>query len=79
MKNPTAVLQWIFAGDLEKNRPKDVLARIEAEQTAAELMKLKRQEDDLEDRIEHVTFLASGGRDKKHTINLGEGRKIERT
>lgn len=79
MKNPTAVLKWIFAGDLEKNRPKDVLARIEAEQAAEQLMELKWQEDDLEDRLEHVEFLASGGRDKKHTIRLDKGRKLERT
>lgn len=79
MKNPTAVLKWIFAGDLEKNRPKDVLARLEAEQAAEQLMELKRQEDDLEDRLEHVEFLATGGREKKHTVSLGNGRKLERT
>lgn len=78
MKNPNEILRWIFLGDLEKNRPKDVLARIEAEIAADQLMELKRREDELEDRIDHVAFLASGGREKKHTLNLGNGRKMDR-
>ena len=78
MKNPQEILKWIFLGDLEKNRPGDVLARIEAEQAAATLLQLKREEDDLEDRIDHMAFLASGGRDKKHTVQIDKNRKVAR-
>lgn len=78
MKNPQAILKWIFLGDLEKNRPQDVLARIEAEQAADELMALKRQEDQLADTMDHMAFVASGGRERKNTLNLGNGRKVNR-
>jgi hypothetical protein len=38
---------------------------------------LKRQEDELEDRIEMIEFLASGGRNKLHTVTHN-GKKFER-
>lgn len=78
MLNPTAILSWLLAGDIVRHGAENVLRRIESEENARKLMELKRQEDELEDRIEYASFLVSGGRDKKHTINLGEGRKLER-
>jgi len=55
----------------------NVLRRIEAEEKAKELLKLKRQEDELEDRIEYIEFLAGGGRNKLHTVTHN-GKKFER-
>jgi len=57
--------------------PKNVLRRIESEENAKKLMEAKKQEDEIEDRIEHIEFLASGGRDKKHTVTHN-GKKFER-
>lgn len=78
MRDPAGVLAWVFAGDLAKHRPSDVLAQIEARETAEKLFALKQEEDDLELRIDHAAFLISGGREKKHTLNLGRGKKLDR-
>ena len=48
-----------------------------SKENAKKLMELKRQEDELEDRIEFGAFIATGGRDKKHTFTHN-GRKFER-
>lgn len=77
MSNPTAVLAWIFDGDLSKHRPSDVLTRIQNRETAEKLMQLKKEEDELEDIIDHGAFLASGGRNKLNYIREN-GRTLER-
>lgn len=58
MANPEAVLSWIFEGDLDKHRPDDVFARMEAKRAAAELLDLKRQEDELGDFYDKIEFAA---------------------
>jgi hypothetical protein len=78
MREPHKVLAWLFAGDIVRHGQDAVLARIEAEETAKQLMEYKRQQEELEDRIEKIAFFATGGRDKKHTIRLGNGEKVER-
>lgn len=78
MRDPAGVIAWVYAGDLTKHRPNDVIAQIEAREAADKLIALKREEDDLEMRIDHIAFMSSGGREKKHTVNLGNGRKYER-
>lgn len=78
MLNPQAILSWLLAGDIVRHGAASVLQRIEAEENARRLMDLKRQEDEMADRIEYAAFLTSGGREKKHTLNLGDGRKIDR-
>jgi hypothetical protein len=77
MKEPHKVLAWLFDGDIVRHGAENVLKRIEAEEKAKELLKLKRQEDELEDRIEMIEFLASGGRNKLHTVTHN-GKKFER-
>lgn len=77
MKEPHKILAWLFDGDIVRHGAENVLKRIEAEENAKQLMELKRQEDDYEDRIEMIEFLASGGRNKKHTITHN-GKKFER-
>ena len=65
MNDPAGVLEWVFNADLDRNRPQDVLARIENRENAERLMDLKRQEEELEDKLDLVANLATGGRDKK--------------
>jgi hypothetical protein len=77
MKEPHKILAWLFDGDIVRHGAENVLKRIEAEENAKQLMELKRQDDDLEDRIEIIEFLASGGRDKKHTVTYN-GKKFSR-
>jgi hypothetical protein len=77
MKEPHKIIAWLFDGDIVRHGAQNVLKRIEAEENAKKLMELKRQEDDYEDRIEMIEFLASGGRNKKHTITHN-GKKFER-
>lgn len=56
MQNPAEILAWIFEGDLDKHRPDDVFARMEAKRAAEELMNLKRQEEELADHMDLIDF-----------------------
>lgn len=58
MQNPAEVLAWIFEGDLDKHRPDDVFARMEAKRAAEELMNLKKQEEELADHYDLIEFAA---------------------
>lgn len=58
MQKPAEVLAWIFEGDLDKHRPDDVFARMEAKRAAEELMNLKKQEEELADHMELIEFAA---------------------
>ena len=77
MKQPHKVLAWLFDGDIVRHGAENVLKRIEAEENAKKLLNFKRQEEELEDRIDYADFLFTGGRDKKHTITHN-GKKFER-
>lgn len=78
MTDPPAVLAWVFNGDLIKHRPGDVWARIENEEDIRRAMDAQRERDRRAAEQEYAAFLAKGGRDKKHTVRLGQGRKLER-
>lgn len=77
MKQPHKIIAWLFDGDVVRHGAENILKRIESEESAKKLMDFKRQEDELEDRIEYGSFLMSGGRNKLHTITH-EGKKFER-
>ncbi len=77
MKEPHKIIAWLFEGDVVRHGADNILKRIEAEENAKKLMELKRQEDELEDRIEFGAFIMSGGRDKLHTVRH-DGKKFER-
>jgi hypothetical protein len=77
MKEPHKIVAWLFHGDVVRHGADTILKRIEAEENAKKLMELKRQEDELEDRIEFGAFIMSGGRDKLHTVKH-DGKKFER-
>lgn len=66
MDDPAGVLEWIFNADLDRHRPQDVFQKIINRENAEALLKLKAEEEDLEDRLELAAFIGSGGRDKKH-------------
>lgn len=76
MDNPSQILAWCAAGDLVRNRPQDVLARIEREENMAELMELKRREDELEDILDMGAFV---GRTPLNKYRLKSGGKVYRT
>lgn len=65
MNDPAGVLEWIFNADLDRNRPQDVFQRIQNREAAEQLMKFKKEEEELEDRLDLVSTIAVGGRDKK--------------
>jgi len=77
MKAPHKVIAWLFDGDVVRHGAKNILKRIESEENAKKLLDFKRQEDDLEDRIEYGAFLINGGRNKLHTVKH-DGKKFER-
>lgn len=58
MQDTSAVLAWIFEGDLSKHRPDDVFARMEAKRAAQELLDYKRQEEELGEALELIEFAA---------------------
>lgn len=58
MANPEEVLSWIFEGDLDRHRPDDVFARMEAKRAAKELLDLKRQEEEMLDFQDKIEFAA---------------------
>jgi hypothetical protein len=78
MQNPQAILAWIVQGDMDRVGRKTLLDRIETEATAARLLELARQQDELDDMADHFQFYLTGGREKKHTLNMGNGKKVER-
>lgn len=77
MKEPHKILAWLFDGDIVRHGAQNVLARIEAEEKAKQLLEFKRREDELEDMIELGEFMFTGGREKKHTVTHN-GKKFER-
>lgn len=77
MDNPDAILAWIFDGDLSKNRSVDVLQRMDNRNNAKELMRLKKEEEEREDRIELGAFMFSGGRNRLNRVRHG-GQVIDR-
>lgn len=57
MSNPAEVLAWVFEGDLSKHRAVDVFQKIEARERAEQILKLKKEEDELEDRIQFGEYV----------------------
>lgn len=78
MRRPNEVLAWVFAGDQDKHGRDEIIRRFDLETAAEEALKMQRDLDDRADAMDKIEFLASGGRDKRHTVRLGGGRKIER-
>lgn len=68
IQNTPEVLAWVFEGDLTKQRPGDLLSKIELREKAEELLRLKQREEELEDIQDHAQFMFTGGRNKLHTF-----------
>lgn len=71
LDRPDQILAWIFEGDLSKHSKASVLRRMELQELSAQLMDNKRQQEELDDRMEKGAFLISGGREGKHFIREG--------
>jgi hypothetical protein len=65
-------------GDQRYHDPKAIVERMEARDKANKLLKLSQQMEEADDRIDELAFISSGGRQKLHTLNMGNGRKIQR-
>lgn len=78
MKRPNEVLAWVFAGDQDKQGREEIMRRFDLEITAKQALEMQRDLDERADMQEKMIFLASGGRDKRHSLNMGDGRKIDR-
>jgi hypothetical protein len=77
LNNPSEILAWLFMGDRRYNDPKEIVGRMEAREKAQQLLKLSQQMEEADDRIDELAFMASGGRQKLHTIRH-HGMKIDR-
>lgn len=77
MKRPNEILAWVFAGDQDKHGRQEIIQRFDLEITAKQALDMQRDLDEREDLIDKTAFLASGGREKKHTLSYN-GRKIDR-
>lgn len=66
LDDPKAILAWLFMGDQRYHDPKSIIQRIEMEELAERALKLKREQEETEDRIEEMSTIAVGGRDRKH-------------
>ena len=64
MENPTAILQWVFEGDLTKHSADDIFNRIEAGRRADELMQTLKKRDEIDEALELIEFAA---KTNKHT------------
>jgi hypothetical protein len=77
MQDPAGVLAWLFNGDLARHRPEDVFKRIELEEKLRTDLIQRRHADQAAERMDYAAFLAKGGRDKKHTVQLRSGGKFQ--
>ena len=71
IEDTQAVLEWLFEADLSKHGVSDVMARAKAKEAAAELTRLKREQDIAAERQELAAAILSGGRDHKHEFRHG--------
>lgn len=74
IKDPAAILAWLFEGDLAKHGSAALLDKAMIRHQADQLFKAKRDADAAEERQELVAALATGGRDKKSTGYRHNGR-----
>ena len=78
MRQPAKILAWVAAGDLLRNRPQDVLARIELEEAAERELKRLGDRDAEAMKLDMAAFLARGGREKKERVQLGRNHYFDR-
>lgn len=79
LRDPKAVLAWVFEGDLARHGgARGLLRRMELEDRAARLLTLKRREDELADQREFSCFVLTGGREHKNYYRLGKDKKVSR-
>jgi hypothetical protein len=57
MNEPEKIMSWVFEGDLDRNNPQTVFARIEARDRAAKLFELKAKQEEAEAREDFAGFV----------------------
>lgn len=72
--DPSKVLAKLFEYDNRRHSKEQILNKIDLENKAAELMKLKAQEEEIEEQKDLIRFFA---RTRKHTIQMGKGVKLD--
>ena len=71
LNEPHKILAWLRMGDLRYNSPAEIIERIETEEKFEQLLKLKRKEEEAEDRLEELAYISVGGKDRKHYYRHG--------
>lgn len=64
MQDPAEILAWIFEGDLSKHRPVDIARRMELRASAEALLKAKQYEEQQEEELDKLEFIARTGLNK---------------
>lgn len=77
IKNQTEILTQLFMGDTRYHDPRLIVERMEARDKAQAALRLSQQMEEADDRIDELAFMASGGRNKLHTVRHN-GIKIDR-
>jgi hypothetical protein len=75
MRDPAAVLAWLYNGDLARHRPEDVFARMELEEKLRRELVSRKHADQAEERKAYAAFLVGGGKDKKNSLRLSGNRR----
>ena len=63
MDDPEHILLWIWEGDFKKHSPNAIFNRIEARETAKQLLDYQEKMDEAAERQDLIAAIATGGRD----------------
>lgn len=78
MKNPAAILAWIYEGDFKKHRPNDIINKIELRERTERMFNLKAQQEEAQERQDVLAWGLKGGRDGKHFLRYNKRVKVAR-
>lgn len=78
MKRPQDILAWLWEGDLARQRPNEVINRIELAERAEKAMRAASDDEERESRIDRMAYFLSGGRDRRHRLQYARGKYVNR-
>lgn len=76
LADPQAIVDWVAAGDLNRHNPKEILARIEAEEDLAKYEQKRIRAEKMAQEEDVAAAVLSGGRNHLHTFKH-DGVKYE--
>lgn len=76
LREPEKVLAWLWEGDLRRQRPVDLIDRMDLQDAAQHMLIQKQRREEREEQNRMAAFLASGGRNRLHTVKHN-GKKFE--